>query len=231
MKDYKNSIRDNLKIDDYRTLKDAVYAALRKTIILGEIPAGQRINELELADALNISRTPIRYALTELAKQQLVTHEPRIGMIVKGISIKDVYEIYKIRLALDTLATVEAVKNMDDNDFDALEEILLTGNKLNDNHEVDELLENFSAFNDFIFEKTDMPRLRSTIMELKAYLDYFRDVSIRSTERRSIALNEHWLIFQGMKNNNRQQIEMIIKEHLNHSLEFIVKEMERRHID
>lgn len=231
MKEYHELIKRNLEFDNYRTLKEAVFAALKKSIVLGEISAGQRINELELSTSLNISRTPIRYALTKLAEQQLVAHEPGIGMIVKGISLKDAYEIFKIRQALDTLATIEAMKNMNQQDFDDLEAILLYGNHLNENNQVDELLDNFSDFNNFIFEKTDMPRLRATILELKAYLDYFRDVSIRSSKRRSIALEEHWLIYRGMKTNNCEQIAMIIEEHLHRSLSFIIKEMERRHIE
>lgn len=45
---------------------------LKKSIVLGEISAGQRINELELSTSLNISRTPIRYALTKLAEQMYI---------------------------------------------------------------------------------------------------------------------------------------------------------------
>lgn len=231
MEGYVEVIKKNLNINQHGTLKDAVYAALSKTIILGEIPAGQRINELELSTQLNISRTPIRYALTQLAEKQVVGHQPGVGMIVKGISIKDAYEIYKIRGALDSLATIEAMKKMDAKDYKELEDILLLGNELNANDQVDELLDTFSAFNNFIFKKADMPRLRAITLELKAYLDYFRDVSIRASERRSTALNEHWLIFRGMQNNDSEQIKLLIAEHLKHSLNFILKEMERRHID
>ena len=65
-----------------------MYEAFRKTIILGQIPAGSRINEKEFSDTLNISRTPIRYALRQLVEEQLVEHVPKIGIVVKGISKK-----------------------------------------------------------------------------------------------------------------------------------------------
>ena len=55
-----------------------------KTIILGDIPAGSRINEKEFSDTLNISRTPIRYAMTQLVAEKLVEHVPKIGIVVKG---------------------------------------------------------------------------------------------------------------------------------------------------
>lgn len=225
------AVKKNLDITHNKTLKAAVYEAFRKTIILGEIPAGERINELEFAELLNISRTPIRYALEELAKEQLVSHVPGVGMIVKGISIKDAKEIYDIRVALDNLATLKAMENMSDSDFDDLEAILVQSQTYLDENEIDQLLESFSDFNDFIYQKADMPRLKSILTDLKAYLNYFRDVSIRSTDRRDVALKEHWLIFRGMKNRDEEQIRMITDEHLKHWLEFILKEMERRHID
>lgn len=79
--------------------------------------AGSRINEKEFSDTLNISRTPIRYAMTQLVAEKLVEHVPKIGIVVKGISIKDAYEIYDIRKSLDTLATIKAMDLMTEEDF------------------------------------------------------------------------------------------------------------------
>ena len=89
------AVKKNLDITQNKPLKISLYEAFRKTIILGEIPAGTRINEKEFSTELNISRTPIRYALNELTKEHLVEHIPKIGVIVKGISIKDAHEIYE----------------------------------------------------------------------------------------------------------------------------------------
>lgn len=231
MKNYSEAIKNNLHIDQHRTLKEAVYHALRTTIILGDIPAGQRINELELSNALNISRTPIRHALTKLIEEKLVEHKPEIGTLVKGISIKDAYEIFKIRVALEVLATTEAMNKMTDEEFDQLKGILLLGNQYNEEDRVDELLETFSNFNEYIFKMADMPRLHSMIIEIKSYLDYFRDISIRASERRTLALEEHWMIYRGMERKDKTFIEMLITEHLDHSLQFILQEMERHNIE
>ncbi len=224
------TVRKNLDFSQNKPLKVLVYEAFRKTIILGEIPAGSRINEKEFSDTLNISRTPIRYALRQLVDEQLVEHVPKIGIVVKGISKKDAYEIFDIRKSLDTLATIKAMEKMEAEDFQELKELLEYGNQLNEEDRVDELLANFSDFNTFIYEKSQMLRLKSIVMELRSYLLYFRDISIRSSERRSVALAEHWLIYRGMKTNDRAQITMITHEHLDHSLQFILAEMERQKI-
>ena len=141
------------------------------------------------------------------------------------------YEIYDIRKSLDTLATIKAMELMTPEDFDELEALLLEGEQYNKNNQVDDLLQNFSDFNSFIYTKSQMLRLKKIVTDLHAYLIYFRDIAIRASERRSIALEEHWLIFRGMKTKNIDQITLLTHEHLNRSLQFILKEMERRQIE
>ena len=162
------NVRQNLDFSQNKPLKVLVYEAFRKTIILGQIPAGSRINEKEFSDTLNISRTPIRYALRQLVDEQLVEHVPKIGIVVKGISKKDAYEIFDIRKSLDTLATIKAMEKMDEKDFLELKELLTYGDKLNEEDRVDELLANFSDFNTFIYEKSQMLRLKGIVMELRS---------------------------------------------------------------
>lgn len=225
------AVKKNLDITHNKPLKISLYEAFRKTIILGEIPAGTRINEKEFSTELNISRTPIRYALNELTKEHLVEHIPKIGVIVKGISIKDAHEIYEIRKSLDTLATIKAMKLMTKEDFKELNDILEECERLNNEDKVDEVLANFTTFNDFIYEKCQMTRLKEIVNELRTYVIYFRDLSIRSSERRTKALEEHKLIYRGMLNNDVEQITLITHEHLDRSLQFILKQMEKLHID
>ena len=226
-----DAVNKNLDLTKNKPLKDLIYEAFKKTIILGDIPAGSRINEKEFSDTLNISRTPIRYAMTQLVAEKLVEHVPKIGIVVKGISIKDAYEIYDIRKSLDTLATIKAMALMSEEDFQEMRCLLEHAEQLNREDDVDGVLKNFSDFNAFIYEKSQMLRLKSIVLDLQAYLVYFRDIAIRSSRRRDAALAEHWLIYRGMRTNDTEQITLLTHEHLDHSLQFILAEMERRKID
>jgi len=225
------AVKKNLDLTQNKTLNVLIYEAFRKTIILGDIPAGTRINEKVFAEELNISRTPIRLAMKQLVNEKLVEHIPKAGIVVKGIRIKDAYEIYDIRKSLDTLATIKAMNQMTEADFQELQTLLEQGEQYNEADEIELVLKNFSDFNAFIYEKSQMPRLKSIVLELQAYLVYFRDIAIRSTKPRDKALEEHWLIFRGMKTKNVEQITLITHEHLDRSLQFILAEMERRQID
>src|SRR5699024_3624778 len=227
------AVKANLDINSNQTLKVSVYHAFKRTIILGEIPAGERINESVFSEEMNISRTPIRYALEQLLKEELVEHVPGIGMIVRGISIKDAYEIYDIRKALDTLAFTKAMHLLTEEDFDELERHLQSGDSIQtkeSDDRIDNLINNFSGFNAYVYEKSQMRRLPKIIDELQAYLVYFRELSIRSEVRSKIALEEHFLILRGMRNKDVETMTMLIHEHLDHSLKFIIEDMENRNI-
>lgn len=227
------AVKANLDINSNQTLKVSVYHAFKRTIILGEIPAGERINESVFSEEMNISRTPIRYALEQLLKEELVEHVPGIGMIVRGISIKDAYEIYDIRKALDTLAFTKAMHLMTEEDFDELERHLQSGDSIQtkeSDDRINNLINNFSGFNAYVYEKSQMRRLPKIIDELQAYLVYFRELSIRSEVRSKIALEEHFLILRGMRKKDVETMTMLIHEHLDHSLKFIIEDMENRNI-
>lgn len=227
MSSISEAVGKNLDLSVNEPLKELVYKAFRKTIILGEIPAGQRINEKEFSEVMNISRTPIRYALQKLVEEGLVDHVQGVGIIVRGISLNDATEIYAIRKSLDVLATITAMKEMSPEDFDELKALLEETERLNEANEIDQVLQKFSDFNELIYEKSKMLRLKSIVMKLREYLVYFRDISIRSKERRDKALNEHWLIYQCMMNQEEEQLKLLITEHLDYSQTFIIKEMEK----
>jgi len=221
------AVGKNLDLSINEPLKELVYKAFRKTIILGEIPAGQRINEKEFSEVMNISRTPIRYALQKLVEEGLVDHVRGVGIIVRGISLNDANEIYAIRKSLDVLATITAMKEMTSADFEELKFLLEETERLNEANEIDQVLQKFSDFNELIYEKSKMLRLKSIVMKLREYLVYFRDISIRSKDRRDKALNEHWLIYKCMLNQEEEQLKQLITEHLDYSQTFILKEMEK----
>lgn len=220
-------VKNNLELSKNIPLKIALYEAFKKTIVLREIPAGTRINEKEFSTELNISRTPIRYALGVLEEEKLVEHIPNRGIIVKGISLQDAHEIFEIRKSLETLASTTAMNKMTKADFDEMKELLETCEGYLLEHEIDNVLKNFNDFNNLIYEKSQMLRLKEIVSELQAYLLYFRRISISSDDRRRKALDEHWMIYRGIKNKDYQQVTLITHEHLNHSLDFIIQEMEQ----
>lgn len=228
MEDYIGEIIKLSDMAQYKPLNEIVFDGIRKAIIKGRIPVGEKINEKEYAQRMNISRTPIRDALRRLEKEGLVEYIPRYGVIVKKISIEDAKEIYKIRVALDILATTSAMSLMTEEQFGQMEDLLNKTEETNKRNDVEKVTGFFSSFNKMIYDFSEMPRLTSIVIKLQEYLVRFRDISMRGEARRRKALDEHWMIYRAMRNRDENQVELITKEHLAYSEKYIIKEMERQ---
>jgi len=82
-------------------LSDSVATRLRQLIVDGQLPAGQRINEVHLSQQLGVSRTPLREALVRLAQEGALRSVARIGYFVRPLEIDEFEQLYDIRPILD----------------------------------------------------------------------------------------------------------------------------------
>src|SRR5262249_27568489 len=87
-----------------RPLREDVHAALRARIVEGQLPPGSRLQDVQLAAELRVSRTPIREALIRLAGEGLVEPDPNRGFFVAPLRREEILEIYPIVWALECLA-------------------------------------------------------------------------------------------------------------------------------
>ncbi|MCH4169737.1 MAG: GntR family transcriptional regulator [Lactobacillus sp.] len=226
MSDYIDVIINNMEIKPRQTLAEEVYLGMRKSIIQGQILSGQRINEKEFSTRAHISRTPIRVALHRLAEEGLVEYVAHIGAVVSQITAKDVEEIFEIRIALDRLATFNAMTNMSPEDYEALNQLLLATEAANAQDDIPTVIRGFEDFNNFIYQASNMPHLVMIVARLRDYLKRLRDVSLSGADRRAKALVEHRHIYELMLEQNRPELGRVLTEHLAYSKTFILEEMD-----
>jgi len=86
------------------SLTEHAYTEIRRRILENEMPAGTQVLEQELAEMLEMSRTPVREAMVRLADEGMVEVRPRHGMRVLPISADDMREIYDVLTALESMA-------------------------------------------------------------------------------------------------------------------------------
>ena len=85
-------------------LSEEVVTLLREQLVSGTRPPDSRLNEVQLAAELEVSRTPLREALNQLVVEGLVTAIPRRGFFVKPLTEEDLEHLYSIRALLDPAA-------------------------------------------------------------------------------------------------------------------------------
>lgn len=89
-------------------IAEQAYAELKRQILENEMLAGHQLMEGEIAELLNISRTPAREAMMKLEAEGLVEVRPRHGMKIKPISVSDMREIYALLTGLESTAAWQA---------------------------------------------------------------------------------------------------------------------------
>lgn len=226
MKDYMNDVIRMIDLTQNKPLNQIIYEGLRSAIITGVIPMGERINEKNYAEALNVSRTPIREALYRIQDEDIVQYVPNFGVMVTRFSQKDVNEIYQIRVALDILASVNAANLMTKSREKEMSELLDKTEQAQAEGRVQDVIELTKEFNSLTYDFAEMPHLKSIQERLRDYLIRFRDISMTSNVRRQLAIEEHRMIFDYMRKGEVEKMKALIIEHLDRSKDFIKLEMD-----
>ena len=87
------------------------YEQIRRAIVEGRYDAGQRLIEKNLGEEFELSRTPVREALRMLESEGLVVSLPNKGAVVRPLSSRDIYDIYDLRVSLESLAAERAARD------------------------------------------------------------------------------------------------------------------------
>lgn len=115
--------RNRLEHFSHPNLKDKAAAYLRGEILSGRLRPGTKIDQDEIADALGISRLPVREALIELTQENLVDSPPRRGAYVARINQDDIRDLYEIQGHIAGMAARRAATRLTDQELAALREI------------------------------------------------------------------------------------------------------------
>ena len=94
-------------------LEQQVYARLRDALMAGRVPAGTALSVRSLAEALRVSKTPVRDALKRLEADGVIQSRPRSAFLTAPLSVEEFDSILAVRLQLEGWAAAEAARNAD----------------------------------------------------------------------------------------------------------------------
>lgn len=167
-----------IKLDAYKPLREVVSETLRQAIKDGVLKPGERLMEIQLADELGVSRTPIREAIRKLELEGFVVMVPRRGTYVADISLKDIAQVFEIRSALEELAAGLAAERITPDELEYLERILVEINEYIDNDEFDKIVDADVRFHDVLYHASRNQRLVDILNNLREQMLRFRSISM-----------------------------------------------------
>jgi Transcriptional regulators len=218
-----DQIFEKIESTDLRPIREIVLERLRKAIMDGSFQSGDRLVETSIAEGMGVSRTPVREAFRQLEIEGLAENVPRKGTVVKGISKRDILEIYEIREVLEGLAFRLACANISETRILELKEMLLKMEKSIDNNDIKEYWRLHSEFHNTIMYFSNNQRLIDQMKQIYEYLSKLRNFTLVMNKRRSIAMEEHKALIEAFENKDEILAEQIGREHTLNAKKFLSK--------
>jgi DNA-binding GntR family transcriptional regulator len=200
------------------TLADQVYTFLKKGIINGDLQPGERLKELEIAQSLGASRTPVREALSRLEQEGLVQPFPSGGLTVVKLSANDVKEIYGLLRVLESYGIRLAAERATTKQLDRLEALCVRAEQLSA-EEIDRLIELNGRFHELLIEVTAHRRLKELVGELRTALQPYRIVTMLrpdfhgSPQFRDLMVHQHSEIVRALRGREVDRLVDLVVEH------------------
>jgi len=203
-----------VKLDSYKPLREVVFEALREAIIKGVLKPGERLMEIQLAEELGVSRTPVREAFRKLELEGFVVMVPRKGAYVAGISLKDIAAVFEVRAALEGLAAGLAAERITEEELEELERILVQMAEIIEKGDLSGFVESDTRFHDVLYQTSRNQRLIQILSTLRDEIQRFRSVSLAYPGRMKEALEEHRKIVEAIAARDEDLAKKVAIEHI-----------------
>ncbi|MCF8061475.1 MAG: GntR family transcriptional regulator [Deltaproteobacteria bacterium] len=222
-----HAFRSLESLPERRSLGKDVYLRLRQAILRGELAPGSRLVESRLADALGISRTPVREGIHKLERENLVRQGPSGGFFVAGLTREDVRETFGIRSVLESYAARLAAVKHEKKDLVLLDRKIREYQTCVDRGDLDPLLRINTEFHDHLYALSRSPRLIKMINDLRDQIYRFRQVLLRSEEWARVSNNDHRLMLTFIRKRDEEGVERLVREHILRGQGVVLKDLER----
>ncbi len=196
------------------SLTDRAYATIRREIITCELSPGSEVSELELSDRLGMSKTPVREALGRLDQEGLVATFPRRGYRIAPVTIKDINDLFAIRIVLERTTAALAAQYMSESDFDALEQLAGASYTLHEDRSLAEFVEANLLFHSMIAKGSNNPRLYNLLMNYLSESQRFFYIGARSRDINVETNHEHVGIVEVLRRREANAAGQIMADHV-----------------
>ncbi|TYQ31058.1 GntR family transcriptional regulator [Pseudanabaena sp. UWO310] len=214
-----------------QSLREQTYQVLRSAILSGELLAGSRLVETQIAEKLQVSRTPIREALQQLQQEQLIVSDENNNLRVVSFSPADAKHLYRCRLVLEqesvteacTYATAEQLAKIELAIFQAEKAILQEPNQLTSY----QLLHIDYQFHRAIAECSGNPWLALLLDQLFDKMALLRMQTIQQNPKVLEISYEHRQIYEAIAQGNCEEAVIALSNHLQSSQIRVIREIEQ----
>lgn len=217
-----------MSMNEYLPLRDVVFNTLRQAILRGKLKPGERLMEIQLANKLGVSRTPIREAIRKLELEGLVLMIPRKGAEVAEITEKNLRDVLEVRGALEELAVRLACGRIGREEIEKMKQSALDFEASLVSDDITKIAEADVAFHDIIYLATDNLRLIQLLNNLREQMYRYRVEYLKQKECHQKLLREHQAIIKAIENGEGDKAAVITSQHIDNQVSAVAGLLRRK---
>ena len=207
------------------TIREQVYKILRDDICQGVYAPGTRLQEVELAENLNVSRSPVREALRQLSADGLLLEIPNKGVYVKEFTVKDIEEIYDLRVMLESYGILHSTGHITSMRRERLLGMLTEMEMFLDKGDVQAYTSVDEKLHNQIVHLGDNSLINDTYDRVRSMNQQFRILSLMDEQRFRESMDEHREIVHALVTGNLKKADDVNRHHLELARQAILKRM------
>lgn len=199
---------------------DTIYEILKKRIIHLEYEPSQVLNEVDVAEEFNTSRTPIRRVFQQLHSDKLLNIVPRFGAQVAAIDFKQMKYIFEVTRELDPFAARLAVERINDTNLLELEEIISRLKSYDIEKDYQNAINDDERFHKIIFSSCGNPWVQDILKSLHYHTERLWHYCEQYFDSMDLFTHTLGKILEAIKEKDTEKAEKYAREHID---EFVLK--------
>ncbi|MBP2299750.1 GntR family transcriptional regulator [Azospirillum picis] len=196
------------------TRADRLRTAIEEEIASGRLPPGSRLEESGLAERFNVSRTPVREALAQLASAGFVEMRPRQGAVVTTLSIDTILELFEVMANLESLCAELCARRMTAEDHGKLVELHRRCEEAISGGDTDAYYEANRRFHEAIYAGSHNRQLEEMTRALRNRVSTYRRIQLKHPGRLRRSWKEHDAIVQAILEGDSELAREVTKQHI-----------------
>lgn len=204
---------------------DQAERALRDQILHGAFPPGGRLNEVEIATDLGVSRGPIREAMQRLARDGLVVLQPHRGAFVRRLSADEVRNLFEVRITLECKVAALAAQRLTATQQAQVEELRSGMAAQDENVDPDDQFQGTHDIHALLAAASDNDALAAHVATVNRELLLLRTQSGQTQARAHAAIDEHAELIAAVLSRDPDAASSAMEAHLNKALNHALRAM------
>ncbi len=214
-----------IPISRAKSLKEQAYDKLKELIITGALEPGALHNEKRLAEALGVSRTPVREALLELSREGMVVFVPGKGVEISKFTTRQVREVFEIRRIIEGYIIKKIATRLTEADITAIDANIRNQEKRLLQTERLAFIEYDKQFHLYLAARIGNQQIESILDNLRDQMHLMGIRAVEDDSRMQQVIDEHRAIFSGLKQRNPQKAFNALMHHLENTEKIIAEKI------